>query len=605
MRTTIGIAGCIVALGASLAARPAAAQEVSLDYKPGFDPEQFSTSADPGAIALFDGARTLGSRSYAAGLQFDLGGPPLDICVRDAASSSPGCQVEGDIVNTRLRADLAFMYGFGKFDVRAVLPLVLHQSSDFDPAMGQDALGSGGVGDLRLGGRYQIAKPGDLAIAADLSFTLPTGGGDNLIGDSGELITPRILVDWRKDRLGFGAALGYQWRQDAAQIANLYVDDEITWSVGGEYWIQPDKLSAGLALFGRLGLMTPAADPMGLVSTDLGSEEFPAEALASARYFVTPKVAVDFGAGTAISSGYGAPPFRILLGVTWINRVAEAPLPPPPVEVGDADGDGIKDDVDQCVNEAEDMDGFADDDGCPEADNDADGILDGVDQCPNVAEDMDGFKDDDGCPEDDDDSDGDGVPDATDQCPQQPEDMDGFQDEDGCPDLDNDGDGIPDVSDQCPNEAEVFNGQNDDDGCPDEGRQLATVTGTAVEISDIVYFDFDKARIKSKSFQVLDAVVGVLNAHPDIRVRVEGHTDDQGTAKHNMELSQRRAEAVRDYLIKKGIDAGRLEAQGFGQTRPLAEGRSKAAREKNRRVEFIIIDAAGANVEAPQPEAQP
>lgn len=139
----------------------------------------------------------------------------------------------------------------------------------------------------------------------------------------------------------------------------------------------------------------------------------------------------------------------------------------------DNDGDGIPDKDDQggdgfdrCPNEPEDKDGYKDYDGCPELDNDEDGVLDGSDKCPTQKEDKDGFQDDDGCP--DPDNDGDGNPDGKDKCPLQKEDVDGFQDEDGCPDPDNDGDGILDAKDKCPNEAETKNGFQDDDGCKDE-----------------------------------------------------------------------------------------------------------------------------------------
>ncbi len=133
----------------------------------------------------------------------------------------------------------------------------------------------------------------------------------------------------------------------------------------------------------------------------------------------------------------------------------------------DNDGDGIPDVLDKAPLLPEDFDGYQDEDGAPDFDNDGDGIADRDDLCPDEPEDYDGHFDQDGCPDDFLDADGDGVEDRNDQCPHQAEDMDGFEDDDGCPDPDNDLDGIPDSRDGCPDEPENYNGVDDGDGCPD------------------------------------------------------------------------------------------------------------------------------------------
>ncbi len=135
----------------------------------------------------------------------------------------------------------------------------------------------------------------------------------------------------------------------------------------------------------------------------------------------------------------------------------------------DNDGDGIPDRLDLAPNLPEDFDGFEDQDGRPDLDNDLDGIPDAQDLCPNQPEDFNGYQDLDGCPDAIVDRDHDGIPDSRDACPDAPEDIDGFEDQDGCPDLDNDLDGIPDTRDACPNDPEDYNGFRDDDGCPDGG----------------------------------------------------------------------------------------------------------------------------------------
>lgn len=89
--------------------------------------------------------------TLSAGVAFHFAGPPLDICVRDAASPDQGCQVEGNIINNRLRADLGILYGFGRFDARLMVPFVLNQSSEFAPGGGMEKLGSYGAGDPKVG----------------------------------------------------------------------------------------------------------------------------------------------------------------------------------------------------------------------------------------------------------------------------------------------------------------------------------------------------------------------------------------------------------------------------------------------------------------------
>jgi outer membrane protein OmpA-like peptidoglycan-associated protein len=217
-----------------------------------------------------------------------------------------------------------------------------------------------------------------------------------------------------------------------------------------------------------------------------------------------------------------------------------------------------------------------------ELDTDHDGIPDSVDKCPLIPEDKDGFQDADGCP--DLDNDGDGIPDVDDKCPNEPEDMDGFQDADGCPDPDNDGDGIPDTLDKCPNEY----APHTEDGCPKK-YQLVEVTQNKILIKQTIFFDFNKASIKPISYAVLVEVAQALNDHPNIKIRVEGHTDSRGNAEYNRKLSQNRAESVRNFLIGQGIGPERMEAMGYGSTQPIADNRTEEGRTQNRRVEFIIV----------------
>ena len=230
-------------------------------------------------------------------------------------------------------------------------------------------------------------------------------------------------------------------------------------------------------------------------------------------------------------------------------------------------------------------------------DPDKDGIVGDADKCPNEPEDKDGFQDEDGCP--DPDNDGDGIPDAADKCPNEPEDKDGFQDEDGCPDPDNDGDGIPDAADKCPNEPETKNGFQDDDGCPDEiPAKLKQFTGAIQGIN----FKLGDAALQTNSNTTLDKAVAVLKEFGDLKLEIQGHTDDQplkagGKFADNTALSQARAESVKAYFVAKGISADRVVAKGYGDSVPVEDpkgltgGKLNAARAKNRRVEFKLLSS--------------
>ena len=258
----------------------------------------------------------------------------------------------------------------------------------------------------------------------------------------------------------------------------------------------------------------------------------------------------------------------------------------PPPAPGDRDGDGILDPDDQCPDDPEDYDGYEDEDGCPDdQDSDGDGLPDSLDACPVEPEDRDGYHDDDGCPEPDNDLDG--IADSGDRCPNEPEDMDGFQDADGCPDLDNDGDTIQDATDNCPNEP----GPPDEQGCP-RVYQDVEVTSTGIVIHQRIYFEYDRAVIRSRSFPILNTVAQVMRDFPDITVEIQGHTDSRGSDEYNLRLSGERAEAVRQYHIQQGIPANRMTARGYGETRPIDNNRTAAGRAANRRVEFVRTDAA-------------
>jgi outer membrane protein OmpA-like peptidoglycan-associated protein len=176
------------------------------------------------------------------------------------------------------------------------------------------------------------------------------------------------------------------------------------------------------------------------------------------------------------------------------------------------------------------------------------------------------------------------VPDTADKCPNEPEDKDAFEDEDGCPDPDNDKDGLPDGKDKCPNEP----GPAESGGCPKKYEHIV-VTNEKIELKQKIFFETNKSTIKSQSFGLLAEIANVLQTRPTMRIRIEGHTDTQGPRSRNMTLSQARADAVRFHLEGLGVSRARMESVGFGPDQPIETNRTTAGREKNRRVEFVIV----------------
>jgi OmpA-OmpF porin, OOP family len=247
----------------------------------------------------------------------------------------------------------------------------------------------------------------------------------------------------------------------------------------------------------------------------------------------------------------------------------------------DRDGDGVPDSIDRCPDKKEDLDGFEDEDGCPDPDNDRDGVTDESDKCPDQAGPMQNL----GCPMLD--KDGDGVADDRDRCPNEPEDKDGFQDDDGCPDLDNDGDGVPDDRDECRDQP----GPAHNRGCP-RPYAFVTVTKRSIEIKRQIRFATGSAKlVGTESERILDEVASALSDNQQIkRLRIEGHTDSVGEDSANLRLSQNRAITVMSALVKRGVDPSRMEAVGFGETRPISSNSTTSGRAENRRTEFTIVD---------------
>ena len=248
----------------------------------------------------------------------------------------------------------------------------------------------------------------------------------------------------------------------------------------------------------------------------------------------------------------------------------------------DSDNDGVVDEFDKCPETPSGS--RVDKDGCP-LDSDRDGVYDYMDKCLGTPT---GVKvDQDGCPLD---SDRDGVYDYMDKCPGTPS---GVQvDKDGCP-LDSDRDGVYDYMDKCPGTPTGV--KVDKDGCPPPVVQkIVPQAASAMEAAIVekgrvtlnVQFDNAKSIVKKNYHEEIAKLAAVMKKYPDLKITIEGHTDNVGGLKYNEKLSHLRADAVKNYLAAKfGIEAARLNAKGYGPTRPIESNATKEGRQKNRRVE--------------------
>ena len=236
------------------------------------------------------------------------------------------------------------------------------------------------------------------------------------------------------------------------------------------------------------------------------------------------------------------------------------PPPPPPPPPLDSDGDGVPDNLDKCPGTPKGV--KVDKKGCP-LDSDGDGVADYLDKCPGTPKGVEVDKV--GCPLD---SDGDGVADYLDKCPGTPKGVE--VDKVGCP-LDSDGDGVPDYLDKCP-----------------DTPKGAPVNAVGCWIIQGINFDYDKSDIKPEYHERLQTGVRILKDNPTMKVEIQGHTDSKGSDAYNQALSERRAEAVKNYIVAAGIDASRVSSRGFGEKKPITTNETAEGRAKNRRIEVKI-----------------
>lgn len=404
--------------------------------------------------------------SFGASFDYALRPFVADDLLCFTSPSDPSCSaVERDVVETPLveHAWALSLRGaltvFERFQLGLQLPLLVGydgalfqyvETGTTGPAVPRQAApgGSGvALGDPEFSVKVPVLEP-DVEADVELAMSvlgwvkLPFGhltAPDHFVGDPLPRGGAAVLGSLKTGVLSLAVNLGAALREERTHLRSQ-VGTEMTWGVGGAVALhrQVDVLAelVGATSFGQR------------VDT-----EAPTEVRAAGRLSVE-GFAITAGLGAGLVYGVGVPVVRFLAGVRYA-----------PAAAVDRDGDGVMDAEDGCPVDPEDRDGYADEDGCPDADNDRDGVPDVDDACPDEAEDHDGFADEDGCPDNDDD--GDGVPDGYDSCPREPEDRDGDRDDDGCPETDADRDGIPDDQDRCPHRSEDFDGFADADGCPE------------------------------------------------------------------------------------------------------------------------------------------
>jgi OOP family OmpA-OmpF porin len=589
-RLVMGALGCLCSL-------PALAQDAR-----GVDIQLFQPAVDSRGLLTKNRSETLGNGDVSFGMWINGARNPLVLN-------------ELEIAEAIVTANFYGSYGlFGFLEVGVGAPFNITNGPDVDP-LGGAALAAQGVGDIRLHakGTFLQQRKFGVGVGAVFEAFLPTGTAGNneqqYMSSGVATLAPQLVVDTilaRRIKLAgnFGALLRSADGQ-VLDVANgnipvLAVGNQLDLGVGAALVLSPDRLD----LVAEYQVLTDLSAPFANAAST------PMEVMGGIKLFLQRNSFFTAGVGIGLNDAYGAPDFRGFLGITF------EPL------IGDRDGDGYKDSDDKCPDEPEDFDGFQDEDGCPDPDNDGDGILDiddkcpmvpgpmsnrgcplkakigdrdgdgildNVDKCPDDPEDFDGFQDSDGCPEKD--NDGDGILDGDDECPFEAEDFDNIEDADGCPEKDNDKDGILDSDDKCPNDPEDRDEVEDEDGCPEKNPRVVLGKGKIV-ITEQIYFDYNKTTIKQESFDILYEVAKVVNDNEQLeRIRVEGHTDGDGSEKYNLKLSDGRAKAVVEFLVTKGgVKRERLFGKGYGEGCPIDSNDTAEGKGRNRRSEFVILE---------------
>jgi OmpA-OmpF porin, OOP family len=353
----------------------------------------------------------------------------------------------------QLSVDYVGSVGLGeRIGVGLSVPSVMYQSGDDPPP----STGAGDVPAVALGNVAASARAtlipqgslGGIGLAALARVDFPTGNRSSYLGESAFRGSLRMLAELGVLGSSLRVSAGARVRSEERTFAGQTYGHDLPWAAG--LVVKPQAF--GIDREGRWLWALEAHGALAVTPRFAAIEQSPgALVLAVRRAFGDASVVL--GAELPLSGAQGVPIVRAIFGIGYAPRTP------------DIDSDGIGDELDQCAELAEDLDGFEDSDGCPDFDNDGDGVPDPDDRCPRALEDLDDNADQDGCVDPDDDRDG--VLDTLDACPKQPGPPTNEPKTNGCPARDRDMDGIPSPSDRCANRAEDRDGWEDADGCPD------------------------------------------------------------------------------------------------------------------------------------------
>ncbi len=586
MRVACAVGLCAAAFVAG-APRAAAQEKIRVPARngSGADLHLFRAAVDSKGFFSVNGADILPANDISFGLALDYGYNLMPLNKGHGADQ---------LVKNSFQGTLQFNYGIANWVVVGIsAPVVLAQSdtvSDVGPTgktYGIKSLFAQGLSYVALHAKLRIIRPKE-APSVGLSILAQGGvaavGADNLVAEPKGFLWPQAIFEARVARGGI-------WRLglNAGFRAHFGTPTQFGLGADGKSQLKNGVFENGNLVTTSFGTSIRVAPPIDLAAETYASflvggksdtkERISAEAIGGIKLFIESKSFLMLAGGPGYAPGFQTATARATLGFVYEPSI------------GDRDHDGIRDDEDDCPDQAEDLDGFEDTKGdspkgqygCPDPDNDKDGVLDLDDACPNDP----GPASNHGCPEiHDGDRDHDGVMDSKDKCPDEP----GLPQFGGCPDPDRDHDGVPNAQDNCPD----VPGPVENQGCPVVDKKRVIIADNNIVILDKIQFETGSAKIKPESFPILQAVADAMKEHPEFElIEVQGHADERGGDALNLRLTKDRAKSVSDGLLSRGVDKSRTRSQGYGSYCPLDEAHEESAWEKNRRVEFKIVKMSG------------